>query len=196
MLDKTLRAIPQWQQHRAELQTWLGKLIQDKEAARQQISEGLKKWHDANDQIGETEARIARADQKLAELDEEEDAMLDRLHAPTDSATWQAAAMQSRKPHTRAFLEGMASLRAAQEQSQAHQDQMAPSGSKRACPTSHSDPEEKKKKLAPSSSAATRSSRPVDPKHGGRPQRPGLVTAASRSSHPTSSSSSGGAYVS
>ena len=67
---------------------------------------------------------------------------------------------------------------------QEHQVPRVTTASKRNRPVSPPGPKEKTKKLAASSSA-TRT-----------PQRPGLVTRASRSSHPAPSSSSGGAYVS
>ena len=118
------------------LRTWRGEVEGLKEAAKQKIAEGAKQLHETTAQLREADALIERASRKLDELDEEEDAVLDRLHAPTDAATWQEAARRAQKPHVRDFLQGMASLRASQEQSQEHQVPTVTSSSKRNRPVS------------------------------------------------------------
>ena len=181
LLSKTLKAIPQWQQYLESLRTWRGEVEARKEAAKQQIAEGAKKLHESSAQLREADIVIDRATRRLDELDEEEDEVLDRLHAFKDAATWQEAARRTQKPRVRAFLQGMACLRASQEQSQAHQVPTLTSSSKRNCPVSPPAPEEKKKKLATSSSSA----RPL----------PSTAPDSGPTSASRSSQSSRGAYV-
>ena len=147
--------------------------MEKKEQAKQDVASASKRYHDLSAQEREAETKIQEAKQKLMELDEEEDAQLDKCHSRTPAWCWLAASQRTRREGVRDFLAGMASLRLSQEQSQEHQQ---PSMT--------------------SASASSSSRRPRPPGLVTSASRSSPSSAAKRPrSPPKPSSSSKGAYV-
>ena len=121
MLAEVTAKCTQAKKYYEECEAWAEHLSQVRAEKEQRVREAQREMVDIAKQQTDAVKKAKQAKEAYEKWDEEEDKLSDLVCPKTRAWQWAAAAEAARKPHTRVFLEGMAALRAAQEQSQAHQ---------------------------------------------------------------------------